>query len=108
MDFLLTTSEKQGIIDKMRKKFAQIPNTGHMQIWLQRISFPVDPGIEFDEPLCNVVSQNNTQMKIWDNAWINSPALRKAIDPNKIIDWQELSDLSPVVPSEEIDLFPSY
>ena len=85
-DFLETTSEKQNIIEKIQRKFSRIPNAGHMQIWLQRISFPFDSDIDFSEPLCKLVRQQNRQMQIWNNKWISPGNLRNAIDLNKVVD----------------------
>lgn len=43
ISFLKTTDEKRLVVQKAKKKFSQIPNTGHMQLWLQRISYPSIP-----------------------------------------------------------------
>ena len=106
-DFLETTSEKQNIIEKIQRKFSRIPNAGHMQIWLQRISFPFDSDIDFSEPLCQLVRQQNRQMQIWNNKWISPGSLRNAIDLNKVVDSEKLASMDPVVPIEEVELFTS-
>lgn len=107
IDFLETKSEKQEIVKKIRKKFSQIPNTGHLEIWLQRISLPYDSNTDFNEPLCQLVLQKNKQ--IWNNGWISCIDLKKAIDPSKIVDRKELTNTSsqPVISIEEVELFTS-
>ena len=107
VNFLETTSEKQKIVERIRRKFSQIPNTGHMQIWLQRISFPFDSDIDFCEPLCQLVRQENSQMQIWNNEWISSKDIRNAIDLNKLVDSEKLASMDPVVPIKEVELFTS-
>ena len=113
VDFLETPSDKQEIIKRIRRKFSQIPNTGHVQLWLQRISLPFDSDIDFDEPLCQlvhqVVGQENEQIQVWNNKWISSKDLQDAIDPNKIFDSKEFAKakVTPVVPIEEVELFTS-
>lgn len=105
IDFLETTSEKKNIIKKIRRKFFQIPNTGHMQMWLQRISLPFAPNIDFNEPLCRLVRQEDEE--VWNNEWIKSKDLRRAIDTNRIVDSTRLAKIAPVIPIEEVELFTS-
>ena len=105
IDLLKNDDEKREIVEKVRSKFRKLPKTGLMEIWLQRISHKFAPDIEFEEPLCRLVCRRNTQ--IWDNSWISSPALKKVIDPHKIVDWTSLEDLPPIVTDEEVELFSS-
>ena len=98
-------SDKRNVIERIYRKFSQIPNTGHMQVWLQRISHPVHPELDFDESLCRLVGQKDEPPKIWNNNWISSRSLRKAIDANKMIDRDELEGIQPVVSAEEVEQF---
>ena len=93
------------MIERIKRKFSQIPNTGHMQIWLQRISFPFAPSIIYDEPLCQLVYPGAKEL--WNNDWITSKPLLKAIDPNKFVDSSALASLAPVIPTEEVELYTS-
>ena len=106
IDFLETESEKQSTVERVREKFSRIPNTGYMEIWLQRFSHSFAPEIEFDEPLCQLVSRKGT--KIWNNDWISSRDLLKAIDPKKVINRKALDAIDPVVPPKEVELWPVY
>ncbi len=99
----LDAPEIKQIINKIKNKFSQIPNTGHMQIWLQRVTFPVNKGIDYDEPLCRLVAGNAE--KIWNIDWITSCDLKQAVDAKKIIDGTILNGIEPIIPSGEIDLF---
>ena len=107
MDCLDSESEKREIIERIRRKFSQLPNTGHIEIWLQRISHPLDSDsdLDFDEPLCKVVSQGNAE--IWNVDWISSDALREAIDPRKVVDCKILAEIPRIIPIEEVELFES-
>ena len=107
ISFLETESEKQEIVERIRTRFSQIPNTGHLEIWLQRISLPFDRNIGFNESLCQLVHQKNKQ--IWNSDWISCKDLKKAIDPSKIVDREELTNTTsqPVVPIKEVELFTS-
>ena len=64
----LNDAKKIEIINKIKRKFDQLPNTGHLDIWLQRITHPVDPAINFNQPLCRLVS--GSKKSIWNNDWI--------------------------------------
>lgn len=103
LGFIKTASAKRTIIEKIRRRFDNIPNTGYMQIWLQRISFLFDPQINYDEPLCNLIGQYDND--IWNNTWISSKDLLNAVDPKSIIDSEKLQRITPNVPVEEIELF---
>jgi len=95
-------SRKRGIIEKIQHKFIKIPNTGHLQVWLQRITHPIFDDIQYEEPLCKLASGKSAL--IWNNDWITSNDLKTAVD-TAIIDRQKLSELSSVVPADEFELF---
>ncbi len=101
--FIDTTDERIRVIEMTKKKFRLIPNTGHMDIWLQRISFPFDQAIDFDEPLCRLVRGKSEP--IWNSEWIRPGILLDAVDANKIIDWNALKELDEIVSAREIAVF---
>ena len=103
--FLDTEDDKKEVVRKIRRKFSQLPNTGHMEIWLQRLSYKFAPDTDFDEPLCKLASNYNEQ--IWNNGWISSTDLLKAINVNKIVHKGKLKEMTPVVSVEEVELFKS-
>ena len=107
IDFLKTDDEKRGVVEKIRNKFCQLPNTGHIDIWLQRISHSFAPEIEFDEPLCKLVYQES--ISIWNNGWISSPSLKDVIKASRVVNREILEKMSPIISDEEVDLFkPNY
>jgi hypothetical protein len=91
------------VIRRIHRKLAQLPNTGHMEVWLQRISHPYDGTIQFTELLCQVV--NGGTSSLWNNDWISSRELIAALAPEQIINERKLMALKPVVPPEEIRMF---
>lgn len=50
-----SNDEKQSLVDKIIKRFEKIPNTGHLLIWLQRITIKFNKEYEYKEPLCQLV-----------------------------------------------------
>lgn len=103
LSFVESNNDRLAIAERIRKKFAQIPNTGHMQIWLQRLTLPLDKDVRYEEAICNVVA--GTANRLWNNDWISSQDLRSAIDGTKIVDIATRDGLSPVIPLKEVELF---
>ncbi|MGO9585783.1 MAG: RNA-directed DNA polymerase [Limisphaerales bacterium] len=95
--------ERIRLIEKIHTKLSQLPNTGHMEVWLQRISYPYKNSISFEECLCQLV--NGGEVQIWNNDWIASKKLLSALDPKSIVDERKLKSLKPVVRPAEIRVF---
>lgn len=98
-----TKKERIRLIEKIHAKLSQLPNTGHMEVWLQRISYPYKSSISFEECLCQLV--NGGKVQIWNNDWIASKKLLSALDPKNIVDERKLKSLKPVVRPAEIRVF---
>lgn len=94
---------RKRVIAQIHAKLSQLPNTGHMEVWLQRISYPIDPAIMFQETLCRIVA--GQEEDIWNSDWISSTDLKAAIAGPRIIDRATLKALKPVVRPAEIRLF---
>jgi len=92
-------------LSPIRRKFTQIPNTGHMQIWLQRVTFPLDRDINYEETVCRLVAGNVT--RLWNNDWISSADLVDAVNAGKIVNTKIRDEIAPVVPMAEVELFRS-
>ena len=95
--------EKITTIRGIKKKFDKLPNTGHMQVWLQRVTLPISKNIEYDEALCKIVTDENIQL--WNNSWISSSDLKSAIAAGKIVDKAARDQLAPTIHSDEFELF---
>jgi hypothetical protein len=103
LSFIESADEKRGIIKKIVKRFSQIPNTGHMEIWLQRISWPFAEDMEFEEPLCLLA--RGSAVSVWCNNWISSQKLKNALDAKQIFDRDIAKTIDPIVPIKEVELF---
>lgn len=103
LDVLDTDQERIDVIEKIHSKLSQFPNTGHMEIWLQRISHLWDPKYKYGESLCKVM-QDKT-VSIWNNKWVTDAQLKAAVDPSKIIDKDKRGKLKTVVELMEVELF---
>lgn len=71
------------IIETIREKFKKIPNTGHLDIWLQRVVIGFDESISFDELICKLVA-NERNVSIWKSNWLTENFKRKIKDKTRI------------------------
>ncbi|MFO2968218.1 RNA-directed DNA polymerase [Legionella pneumophila serogroup 1] len=94
--------KKIELIDKIHHKFHMIPNTGHLEIWLQRISLQLGKKFTYNEKLCNKVTNNS--IHLWESSWLNN-SLINLINNFNIIDNEVLESLPEIVEAQEVDLF---
>ena len=103
---LKTKAEKLAVLDRTRSKLAQLPNTGHLEVWQQRLSYHFNPTVPYTENLCQLVEGKATDL--WSNSWITDKSLKAALNPAKIVNRSALRSLKPVVPRAEFSLFFPY
>lgn len=104
----LDNDVKEEIIFNIKKRFNQIPNTGAIQIWLQRITYHLDLKNEhalYDEPICKLVAGGD--VKLWNFSWLK-PELYLAFPYESICDLEELDKLAPYVEPKEVNCFDPY
>ena len=101
---LAPSEEKERLWSKVREKMKRVPYNGYLEIWLQRVTVPKAVGITFssDEPICQVVDGKTPTL--WQNDWIDSGDLRKALTVSKILVGQA-SEQEEVIKPEEVALF---
>jgi hypothetical protein len=98
-----TNSERVDAIRKIHTRLSQLPNTGHMEVWLQRISHSFVTGLSYKEALCRLVEGD--PVVLWNSDWVTSPKLKATLDPSKIVNKAKLRSLKPVVKPKEIEVF---
>lgn len=105
---LETDNEKfNQILNAIEKKFDKIPNTGHLQIWLQRLTYKYNPDKEYNETLCKKVKNKDEQ--IWENDWFkNNEVLQQIFNDNSIINTEKMKELPPIIEPKEVRIFNSY
>ena len=102
---LLTFLEEEQqveILDEIKAKFKKIPNTGHIKIWLQRITLKIDREVEYEEVLCKRL--NDDTVKIWNSDWL-SPEIESIVNDTDIIDETLIEEIDKVIQSNEVQLF---
>lgn len=100
---LKTKAERVDVTNLIHAKLSQMPNTGHMEVWLQRISHSFAPNIKYREALCDLAK--GKEVIIWNNGWITSRKLLKALAPAQIVDNAKLRSLNCVIKPKEIEYF---
>jgi hypothetical protein len=102
---LKSKTERVDVLKLIRAKLSQVPNTGHMEVWLQRISHSFAPKIGYNETLCKLV--DGKDVNVWNNSWITSKRLLAALDPSQMVNKVKLRSLKPVIKPKEIEVFAS-
>lgn len=102
LSFLTDNQRKEDILQKIIKRFKKIPNTEHLDLWLQRISLKLSNDITYSGNLCKKVIDDDTE--IWNNDWLNQ-ALSSLVNNSKIINKNEIENLDIVVKNKEVALF---
>lgn len=96
--------QKNEMLSLINQKFEKLPNTGHLKIWLQRITIKLNKLKNYDEDLCKKVNDINIQL--WNSDWIE-PNLKTLIETTPIINETIINDIDEVISSEEVQLFKS-
>ncbi len=94
----------ESIVKKIINKFNSIPNTGNMQIWLQRAIVKLSiTQKDFHEPLCKLV--NNESVNLWNNEWLHAKNIKILENRNNIIEQGIFDTLDAEIQDEEVLLF---
>ena len=98
---------RKELVLKMHHRFKKIPQTGLIDIWLQRISAPLEIDIDYSDNLTKVAVGKMKNSELWECAWLKDE-IKNLIDlvPVSTLS-QKLKDkvLSPVIQKSEVELF---
>jgi len=84
------------------RKFDKIPNVGHLEVWLQRLTIKINPEKEYAEQLCKKVADDTA--KIWNIDWLNKNIIT-VFKQNSIIDRQKINEMPQIIEPKEIKIF---
>jgi hypothetical protein len=93
---------KNEYLDNIINKFSKNPNTGYMEVWLQRISYSFNQSKYYEERLCQILVDGN--LNLWNSDWLK-PSLKSIIKSEKIIDKEFLKTMKSVITNDEVDAF---
>lgn len=88
------------IIDKIKNKFNQLPNTNYLDLWLQRLTLKIDIKIEYTGSLCKLV--NDESVQIWNSKWLNTK-FQKIVNDTPIVNLEIIKKLEINFSKREIE-----
>lgn len=82
-----------------------LPNTGLLDLWLQRAVYKYDQTLSFEEPLTQVpILHDGKPVGIWNNEWLNQEAI-DLITSTAVVDVDLYTKNSAVTTRSEVDEF---
>ncbi len=98
---ILETDEicKKTIYASIKTKFTRIPNIGYLQIWLQRLTLKINGKEEYDEPLCKIVIDEDTEL--WNLEWLPTK-IQQLFKDNPIVDKMAIDEMEEIPTPSEI------
>lgn len=106
LSMLRTKAEKARSVERIRRRLDQLPNNGHLEVWLQRISYPFNPNLTYKEQLCRLVEGSTEEL--WNNSWITDTTLKAKVAPKAVLNRSRLKAIRPIVPRSEFVVFVPY
>lgn len=103
LSFVGSDIEKLDLAKKIKTRFEQIPNTGHMQIWIQRVTHRLSQDVSYDEPMCKLVAGED--VALWNCDWITNLSLKNSIRTANVVDRAKLETMESVISASEVELF---
>lgn len=96
-------TEINNYVNLILNKFKTLPNTTYLEIWLQRITIPLDRNKKYSEgSICEKIY--NKESTIWNSEWLKDN-IKKVFDENLIINEKEVESLELDITNEEVDAF---
>lgn len=97
--------DKAKVIVGIERKFDLIPNTGLLQLWLQRITLKTGLATNYSECLCKKVVDST--LVVWNSDWLKLD-FRAIVDTTSIVSQEKLVKLGAVIEPSEVGLFVSF
>jgi len=95
-----STELQKELIEKIRLKFRQLPNTSYLNIWLQRLTLKIDPGFNYSGILCEKIFDRDKEL--WNSDWLNQK-FKKLIEGTEIINDSIIESLEIQFSKQETD-----
>jgi len=98
------------LVEKILGRFDNVANTGLLDLWMQRVSYSIDPLHTFNEPLTLVVNEDDysDNSNVWNIDWLKK-SMRDIVRDTKLVDVSYLKLIREqqqiAISRKEIDLF---
>lgn len=100
----LEKNKQKYYTDIIYRKLLSMNNIGHNEIWLQRSLYKVDKSKNYEDRICNVVSQNEKK-SIYGNRFVTDITLNSLLDRNNFINRNKLSNIPKIPDENEVNIF---
>jgi len=100
------TARKE-LIELAVKKLKNIPNSGLLEVWLQRLSATIGINPNYDDVLTLAATQSVQNINVWESSWLKDK-VKRMINLADISDLNEIlanNSLPLVVSRDEVELF---
>lgn len=101
----LSGDRKNIALKKLLRKVNLLPNSGLLEVWLQRIAKPNNLNINFKDKLCKKVDED--KLPLFETRWIADKTTKSIIDDAEYINRKALRKVNVEIKSNEIELFVS-
>jgi hypothetical protein len=91
------------IFKSIEKKFDKMPNIGHLQVWLQRLTIKSDRNKSYSEKLCQKVIDN--EINIWNIDWITNQSVKDIFTDTSIINEDKIEEMQQIIEPDEVVVF---
>lgn len=96
---MMDAKEITAIIDKILRKFENVPNTDLAEIWLQRLSLLIDRDKMYHSVLCHKIQFPNEKI-LWNSEW-----LKNGFSESNFINEAYIDKMSITIDVNEINFF---
>ena len=96
-----TENERMRAVEMIVDSTINAPNTGRLELWLQRIGYFREMSGGFNEVLCQFVA-GKMEGSLWDNSWLCGDHAR-VVAECEIVSWDRLQDVPDMLTDEEWD-----
>lgn len=105
--FLMKLAPEKRItfVTNIKRKLNENPHTDLLDIWLQRISWKIDPYMSYDPQICKVVTNPNESL--WDNSWLND-SIKHIFFKFPIVNRISLENMPLYIEEKEVNPFSQY
>lgn len=109
ISLLLTFFERSEIItiiDKIKRKINYLPNSGLIEIWLQRLTIKIKRDYDYNEKLCKKVV-GDQKVHIFNYDFISDKDLRNILieSENTIVDEEIINKSEQIISKDEVLIF---
>lgn len=102
-DFIESSDEIDKTLTLIMNKFSNIPNTGHLEVWLQRMTLKYNNKIEYSEILTKKVLDKD--IILWNSEWISDKKLRTMVNSTSIIIQNDIESVDKIISPQEMRFY---